>query len=88
MTTDKKLNKKVNQIVIDLDKALDDIIHQNIYIMQKVKALCPKDFTDNQISLVFTKTETLYSALLLKFYKDQIKKAKSPLVNVNDVSIV
>jgi len=83
-----KQNKKPSQVVIDLDKALDDIINQYISVMLRVKKLCPKDFTDNQIDLIFVRSESTYTALLLKFYKDQMRKQKSTSNEENDVSII
>lgn len=87
-TTNKKSTKKPCQIIVDLDQALDDIIRQYISIMVKVKTLCPDDFTDSQINMVFVKSEATYNTLLLKFFKSQVNKKKEPSEEYNDVSIV
>jgi len=91
MDEPKKPIKNQSQIVIDLDNALVDIIKQYIHIMQKVKMLCPKDFTENQIELIFIRSEATYNNLLIKFYKDQLRKQKESSENTNneyDVSII
>lgn len=68
-TKQSKTNQKI--VIIDLDKSLDDIIRQEIHILQHVKALCPKDFTEQQIAIIFDKAEALYNSFIVKLFKDQ-----------------
>ena len=68
---------------IQLSVALDDIAHQYIAIMLRVKQLCPKDFTESEILMVFEKTQVTYNAYIIRLYSDMQKKSCAPKQSSN-----
>lgn len=59
---------------VETEKLIREIASQYVEIFKIVKKACPKDFSTEQITLLFLKTEGMFNSIQVQKYKKQKKK--------------
>lgn len=59
------------------EKLIQDIASQYIEILKIVKKVCPKDFSYDEVILVFVKTESMFNHIQVQAIKKNKKKTRN-----------
>lgn len=58
-------------------KLIKSIANQYIEIFKIVKKICPKDFTADEVTLIFAKTDSMFNNIQLQIAKKNRKKNRN-----------